>query len=92
MVSHSEWLSWLLRVDYQSKRHVPSALYRASTKNFLSSEFIGVSKIETDVSAKTVIVEADESVAPQMMLKKLEKVRERSEMSGGRNWCSLVSD
>jgi hypothetical protein len=42
-------------------------------------EFVGVSKIETDVSAKTVIVEADESVAPQMMLEKLEKVSERSE-------------
>jgi hypothetical protein len=47
-------------------------LYRALT-NF-RSDFEGVSKIETDVSAKTVIVEADESVAPQMMLEKLEKV------------------
>jgi hypothetical protein len=37
-------------------------------------EFVGVSKIETDVSAKTVVVQADESVAPQMMLEKLEKV------------------
>jgi hypothetical protein len=69
-VSHSEWLSWFLE-DYH-KRQVRSALYRAST-NF-RSDFEGVSKIETDVSTKTVIVEADESVAPQMMLEKLEKV------------------
>lgn len=42
--------------------------------NFLSTESAGVSKIETDVSAKTVVVEADESVAPEMMLEKLVKV------------------
>jgi hypothetical protein len=70
-VSHSEWLSWFLEDCH--KRQLLSAFYCAST-NFRSTDFEGVSKIETDVSAKTVIVEADESVAPQMMLEKLEKV------------------
>jgi hypothetical protein len=65
-------MSWF-KEDYHSKWRAPSALCRSST-NFRSTEFAGVSKIETDVSAKTVIVEADESVAPQMMLEKLEKV------------------
>jgi hypothetical protein len=49
--------------------------------NFRSTQSAGVSKIETDVAAKTVVVEADESVAPQMMLEKLEKVSKRSETS-----------
>lgn len=33
-----------------------------------------MTSIKTDVAAKTVVVEADESVAPEMMLEKLEKV------------------
>jgi hypothetical protein len=37
-------------------------------------QLVGVSKIETDVDAKTVVVEADGSVAPEMMLEKLQKV------------------
>jgi hypothetical protein len=35
----------------------------------------GVSSIETDVDAKSVVVQADENVSPQLMLEKLEKVR-----------------
>ena len=34
----------------------------------------GVKSIDTNVEAKTVIVEADESVAPEFMLEKLQKV------------------
>ncbi|CAB9507623.1 Copper transport protein ATOX1 [Seminavis robusta] len=33
----------------------------------------GVSSVETDVAAKTVVVQADESVTPASMLEKLEK-------------------
>lgn len=33
--------------------------------------------MDTDVEGKSVVVEADDSVAPQLMLEKLEKVRER---------------
>jgi len=39
------------------------------------SRFLGVHKIETDVEGKTVVVEADESVSPEVMLEKLQKVR-----------------
>jgi copper chaperone CopZ len=35
----------------------------------------GVKNIQTNVEAKTVVVEADESVSPQFMLEKLQKVR-----------------
>jgi hypothetical protein len=35
----------------------------------------GVSGIEINVEAKTVVVQADESVSPQSMLEKLQKVR-----------------
>ena len=34
----------------------------------------GVKSIDTNVEAKTVIVEAEESVAPEFMLEKLQKV------------------
>jgi hypothetical protein len=34
----------------------------------------GVKSIDTNVEAKTVVVEADESVSPQLMLEKLQKV------------------
>ena len=34
----------------------------------------GVKSVETDVPAKAVTVEADDSVTPQFMLEKLEKV------------------
>lgn len=34
----------------------------------------GVKNVDTNVEAKSVVVEADESVAPQIMLEKLEKV------------------
>jgi hypothetical protein len=34
----------------------------------------GVKNIDTNVETKSVVVEADESVAPQTMLEKLEKV------------------
>jgi copper chaperone CopZ len=33
----------------------------------------GVSSVETDVTAKSVVVQADDSVSPQDMLQKLEK-------------------
>lgn len=35
----------------------------------------GVKTIDANVDAKTVVVDADESVSPQMMLEKLQKVR-----------------
>jgi copper chaperone CopZ len=35
----------------------------------------GVKNIQTNVEAKTVVVEADESVSPEFMLEKLQKVR-----------------
>jgi len=34
----------------------------------------GVTDIKTDVAAKSVVVQADESVSPQEMLEKLQKV------------------
>jgi hypothetical protein len=34
----------------------------------------GVSNVETDVQAKSVVVEASDTVPPQLMLEKLEKV------------------
>jgi len=37
--------------------------------------FSGVTNIETNVEAKTVVVQAEDSVSPQVMLEKLEKVR-----------------
>ena len=36
---------------------------------------LGVEKVETNVEAKTVVVEAAPSVTPQEMLEKLQKVR-----------------
>jgi len=35
----------------------------------------GVQSVDTDVDAKTVVVHADDSVSPQLLLEKLEKVR-----------------
>lgn len=34
----------------------------------------GVTDIQTDVAAKTVVVQADQSVSPEFMLEKLQKV------------------
>lgn len=34
----------------------------------------GVNDIQTDVAAKTVVVQADQSVSPEFMLEKLQKV------------------
>lgn len=34
----------------------------------------GVNDVQTDVAAKTVVVQADPSVSPQLMLEKLQKV------------------
>jgi hypothetical protein len=39
----------------------------------------GVKEIDTNVEAKTVIVEADESVSPELMLEKLSKVRGKNQ-------------
>jgi hypothetical protein len=39
------------------------------------SSCVGVTSVDTDVEAKTVVVEADPSVSPQFMLEKLQKVR-----------------
>jgi hypothetical protein len=38
------------------------------------NEFSGVSDVQTDVQAKTVVVHADSSVTPESMLEKLQKV------------------
>ena len=37
-------------------------------------ELAGVTDVDTNVEAKTVVVRADESVSPQLMLEKLQKV------------------
>jgi phytoene dehydrogenase-like protein len=37
----------------------------------------GVNDVQTDVAAKTVVVQADPSVSPQLMLEKLQKVSNR---------------
>lgn len=47
--------------------------YRCNLSNIPCNT--GVSSVETDVAAKTVVVEADPSVSPQLMLEKLQKVR-----------------
>ena len=39
--------------------------------------FSGVSDIQTDVATKKVVVTADDSVSPQEMLEKLQKVSRR---------------
>ena len=63
----------------------------------------GVSDVQTDVEAKTVVVTADASVSPELMLEKLEKVRgrlcwiiqrERLDLrgpsgGGGSNYCAV---
>ena len=43
---------------------------------FLWLFFLGVHDIQTDVEAKSVVVEADGSVSPELMLEKLLKVRD----------------
>lgn len=46
------------------------------SNNWLIPNFgTGVSDIQADVAAKTVVVQADESVSPQDMLAKLQAVR-----------------
>ena len=45
---------------------------------FLWIFFLGVHDIQTDVEAKSVIVEADGSVSPELMLEKLLKVGEEN--------------
>ena len=51
----------------------------------------GVKSIDTNVEAKTVIVDADPSVTPQLMLEKLEKVSVASDLFG-RARHSLITD
>ena len=47
-----------------------SLLLKYSSNFFL---FLGVTDIETNVEAKTVVVQADASVSPDSMLEKLQK-------------------
>ena len=47
------------------------------TTNMLQHDFLidkGVESVETDVAAKTVVVQAKDSVSPEEMLEKLQKV------------------
>jgi len=44
----------------------------------LLTKMEGVSNVETDVEAKSVVVTADDSVSPQAMLEKLQKWSEAS--------------
>lgn len=44
--------------------------------SYLYTWMTGVKTIDTNVQAKTVVVEADPSVSPQLMLEKLQKVNE----------------
>lgn len=46
----------------------------ASAVKRILGKIDGVNDVQTDVAAKTVVVEADPSVSPQLMLEKLQKV------------------
>ena len=48
--------------------------FKNSTIVLLTS-MVGVKDVQTNVDAKTVVVEAEESVSPQLMLEKLQKVK-----------------
>jgi hypothetical protein len=53
------------------------------------SIFTGVKSIDANVEAKTVIVEADESVSAQVMLEKLQKVDSSCDVECGRSYCDV---
>lgn len=46
----------------------------ASAVKRILSKMDGVEKVETDVAAKTVVVQSSEAATPESMLEKLEKV------------------
>ena len=50
----------------------------ASAVKRILGKIDGVSDVQTDVAAKTVVVQADPSVSPQLMLEKLQKVSNRA--------------
>lgn len=47
----------------------------ASAVKRILGKIDGVNDVQTDVAAKKVVVQADPSVSPQLMLEKLQKVR-----------------
>jgi copper chaperone CopZ len=53
----------------------------ASAVKRILGKIDGVNDVQTDVAAKTVIVQANDSVSPQLMLEKLQKVSQKGNMS-----------
>ena len=83
MPSSGYWGRLMVRKQGEScfwddnKGSVASGLTNKPPLIWCTLSIAGVSSIETDVAAKSVVVQADASVSPQLMLEKLEKVRRR---------------